>query len=240
MSYPVKYNQNSILLPADAGSPAGYFVDIDHMFTVGLTGDPSLAAKYVLRQESNTNGGTVSILTQTVAGHPGIANVAPGSGAGGRIQMESASFLTSATKPIIMEAYCTFVTGGTYFVGFTEPRATNATVGTSSGLTAGVQGSGVLIQTDDKADCVAIGGDGTVATILTDQYTFTAGTWYRIGVKQYPTVTECYVNGRLFSQITHTTLAADPMTPVAGCLGSGATKILSVDYIGTATELALS
>lgn len=235
MSYPFGYNSASILFPPDGLNPANYMVDVDHMFVVGLTGDPSLAAKYVLRQESMTNGGTVSILTQTVDGHPGIANVAPGSAAGGRIQMESASFLCADDNPIIMEAYVAFVTGGTYFIGWSELRATNATVGTSSGFTATVHGAGCLIQTDDKMDVIALGAGDTASTTLTDQYTFTAGTFYRIGVKTYPTVSEIYVNGKLASKITHTSLAALPCTPCVGCLGSGTTKILSVDYIGTAT-----
>jgi len=235
MSYPIKPNTASLIFPTEGLNPAHYLTDVDHMFAVGLTGDPSLAAKYVLRQESSTNGGTVSILTQTVDGHPGIANVAPGSAAGGRIQMESASFLCAADNPIRMEAYCSFVTAGVYIIGWAELRATNATVATSSGFTATVHGAAALIQTDDKMDVIALGAGDTASTNLTDQYTFTAGNWYRIGVETYPTFSNIYVDGRKVSTITHTSLAALPCTPVVGCVTSGTTKILSVDYIGTAT-----
>lgn len=234
MSYPFGYNSASILFPPDGLSPANYMVDIDHMFVVGATGDAA-KPKWVGRAEGATNSGALAAATSTVAGHPGVITSTPGSSSGARIQQEVAHFMPSATAPIIMEAYVSFVTGGTYAVGWVEVRADQATTGTSSGLTATVQGVVGLIQSDDKLDVAAIGSGDTASTTLTDQYTFTAGTWYRIGVKTWPTYSEIYVNGKIVSQITHTTLAAQALTPFVGTWGAGATKIISIDYIGTAT-----
>lgn len=235
MSSPIKYNANSILFPPDGLAPAYCSVDIDHMWVIGATGDAA-KPKYVYRQESSTNGGSGAAATSTVAGHPGIVTSTPGSAAGGRIQMEVAHFLPSATKPITMEALVSFVTGGIYFVGWSEVIATNATTLTSAGFEANVHGVGALIQTDDYLDVVA-SDDTTASTALTNQKLLTAGTWYRIGVKTWPTLSRIYVDGRLVSEITHATLAAKAMTPYAGTPGAGTTKILSVDYIGTMVEL---
>jgi hypothetical protein len=234
MSFPIKPNSASVLFPLDGLNPADYFVDVDHMFGVGATGDAA-KPKYVLRQEATTNGGVVTFAAVSVDGRPGIARVATGTAAGGRIQMEQAAFLPAADNPIIMEASVSFVTGGTYIIGWSELRDTNNTVGTSAGFTSGVHGAAALIQSDDKLDVIALGAGDTASTNLTDQITLTAGTWYRIGVITWPTKSEIYVDGRKVSTITHTSLAALPCTPVVGVFGSDNTKILSVDYIGVAT-----
>lgn len=235
MSSPIKYNANSILFPPDALAPASVECDIDHMWVIGATGDAA-KPKWVGRAEGASNSGALAAATATVAGHPGVITSTPGSSSGARIQMEVAHFMPSDTRPITMEAYIKFVTAGTYFIGWCEVLADQAATATSSGLASNVHGVGVLIQSDDYIDVVA-SDDTTASTTLTNQKLLTAGTWYRIGVKTWPTVSKIYVDGRLVSEITHATLAAKAMTPLAGTCGAGATKILSVDYIGTMVEL---
>ena len=231
MSYPIKPNTASILFPLEGLNPADYFVDIDHLQSLGATATAS--SKYVGRLNAASNSGTIVVSTATVAGHPGVALSTPGSGDGNRIQQEVANFLPAANNPILMEAYVSFVTGGVYAIGWGEAIANQSPIAGASGLESNVHGVAAIIQTDDKLDVAASDGT-TAATTLTDQVTLTAGTWYRIGVKTWPTVSEVYVDGRKVSTIRHATLAAKPMTPFAGADAGGA---LSVDYIGTATSI---
>lgn len=233
MSYPFGYNSGSILFPPDGLDPASVHIDIDDLLVVGVTGDAAKAAKYVARTESGANTGTCVASTATVAGAFGVALSTPGSATGNRVVQEVANFLTSATLPISMETRVKFVTGGTYFIGWSKVTATDTATVTSSGLASGIYGAGALIQSDDYLDAIARGGDDTASTALTNQIFLTAGTWYRIGVKTWPTVTEIYVNGKIASKITHTTLAASAVTPHVGTCGAGTTKILSIDLVGT-------
>jgi len=233
MAYPITPNTKSIIFPLDGLNPAETHVDFDDLINVGATGDASLAAKYVARTESGANSGTCVVTTAAVAGAFGVAASTPGSATGNRIVQEVGNFLTSAAIPIAMEARVKFVTGGCYFIGWSEVTATATATVTTAGMAATVPGVGALIQSDDKMDVCARGGDDTASTNLTDQVTLTAGTWYRIGVKTWPTYSEISVDGRKVSTITHTTFAAHPLTPHAGTCGAGATKILSVDSIST-------
>ena len=233
MSYPFGYNTGSILFPPDGLDPASFHVDIDDLLTVGVTGDASLASKYVARTESGANTGTCVVSAAPVAGAYGVALSTPGSATGNRVVQEVGNFVPSASIPITMEARVKFVTGGCYFIGWSEVTATATATVTTSGMAATVPGVGAVIQSDDKLDVVARGGDDTASTALTDQATLTAGTWYRIGVKTWPTYSEIYVDGKLRSKITHTTFVGFPLTPHVGSCGAGATKILSIDLIGT-------
>lgn len=232
-----RYNASSLLNPYQGllTSPANGIVDIDHMTNVGLTGDPSLAAKYVGRQNFTSGTATFVRTAATAAGRYGTNVITPDGTGNGRIQQETASVYLSTSSPWIVEASVNFVTAGVYFVGFAELIASATVVITTGGaFAAAVQGCGICIQTDDKLDIISMGTDDSANTAVTDLVTLTAGTWYRLGVKAWQGKVEAYVDGRKVGQQTMTHTITTAMTPCVAQATVTSGKNLTVDWIGVA------
>lgn len=229
-----KYNSASLFNPFQGmfTTPANGIVDVDNHLVFGTTAVTT--TKWIARDET-ANAATPAYATATEAGRYGVITLTPHASGGLRFCQNKDNIYLSASNPYYMEAAVKFVTGGSYFVGFAELVANQSAVISAGALAATIQGCGIAIQTDDKMDLISLGTSGDTAnTAVADIQTLTAGTWYRLGIKAWQGKLEGYVNGRKVSQQTMTTTITTAMTPTLVAASSGATKILTVDWIGVA------
>lgn len=230
-----RYNANSLFNPFQGllSAPANGIVHVDHLSAVGATA--SVDSAYVGQQNTSSGTATFAVETATESDHYGVCALTSDGTGTARISNQAGTVLLSASVPWHMEALVKFVTGGSYFIGFHEYTASGTNAITTTTFAANTQGCGWMIQTDDKGDLISRGtSSDTLNTAVTDVYTFTAGTWYRIGIRAKQGLLEGFVNGRKVGQQTMSTTITTAMTP--SCCQSTATaaKILRVDWIGVA------
>lgn len=222
------YNSASLFNPfmGFGSSPAMGVVVTDHFCNIGATGTPG--ALWVYRDDA-ASGGTGVATAVTAAGVVGEVVITPNSTSGGRIQMEVPPVFLGTDNPVYFEAKVKFAVDGQYYVGLGETAADQAAIISSSAFATNIHGVALLINTDEKGDFIGKGTNGTATTAVTDQYTFTADTYYRIGLKAWSNRCEFYVDGRLIGTFAYATnTVAGAVTPIIGATVDS--KALTVDW----------
>lgn len=222
------YNSGSLFNPFEGfgSSPAKGIVVADHFCNIGATGTPG--ALWVYRDDV-ASGGTGVATAATAAGTVGEVVITPNATSGGRVQMEVAPVFLGTSDPVLFEAKLKFAVDGQYYIGFGEVVADQSAVISSSAFASNIHGVALLINTDEKGDFIGKGTNGTATTAVTDQYTFTADTYYRIGLKAWSNKCEFYVNGRLIGTFVYATnTVAGAVTPIIGATTDS--KALTIDW----------